>query len=212
MSPSSNQLPDPQVLLFRQLFFSHSALDAPSSPSQLSSALAHQLFETMPDFETRLRELALAAKDTDNASGNNAFTAMLQMPSEDRLRNVPKRRGTREDPVLHQIRTVIQELNCRLFEFFILRVRVYATTASRPALPIGRTEPTFLGGLYTFFDDFSDYPLSVLIQVYPPTGKLTSEKLYVKMSENWWPLRQWLQMKKSGEPYVEDEGYKLQSE
>lgn len=89
-------------------------------------------------------------------------------------------------------------------------VRVYPTTRAASFWPISPWYPTYDAKLYTFVDDFTEFPPSAIVFVHSITNTLTSESLYIKIGEGWWELKNWLLTIKYDRDYTDDRKFRPQ--
>ncbi|KAF3039088.1 hypothetical protein E8E11_007325 [Didymella keratinophila] len=67
--------------------------------------------------------------------------------------------------------------------------RVFQTTDSPNIFPPSGFEHT---KLYTFTQDYEEFPATVLVSIIPPKGPLIAHKIHVRVSSGWIPIKTWL--------------------
>jgi hypothetical protein len=106
---------------------------------------------------------------------------------------------------------MIREPNREHMQFAALQLRVYPTTSAQPFWPINSAYPVYGAKLYTFTDDYEQYPATAMICVYTPTGALTSDILYIKIGTDWLQLKKNpLLLQRSEKDLTRDKGYNAQ--
>ncbi|KAL1801640.1 hypothetical protein ACET3X_001982 [Alternaria dauci] len=158
----------------------------------------------MPYLETRIRHLLCASRD-DKGEGeaiNRYNTVRLFPPPDDKLTtlNWGKEKYKYEfrplpcqnDPVIREIVRLIRALNLKDMEFANMRFRVSPTDESAPfwlALP---DYSTYCSKLYTFVDDYEEFPLTAWVNFCPGLPGPIADNLYLKIGTKWVLLKDWL--------------------
>jgi hypothetical protein len=176
----------------------------------------------MPQLDTRIRHLRSEAKRQGLEAENQYLTVALQPPPNDKLSDLDhgpdkytykfKPPPQQYDLVLRQIKLHIRELNRKDITFADLHVRAYPTDEAPPTWPINPAYPCYDTKLYTFVDDYNEFPPTALIYVDCPTGVLTSDSLWIRIGKYWMYLRKWLEQRprSSLAHLVGEKGYKAQ--
>ena len=176
----------------------------------------------MPYLETRIRHLRSDAKHVGGEAENRYLTVALQPPPADKLYKLDhgaekfiykfKPPPVQFDPVIREIKLMIRELNRNDIFFANLHIRVYPTTEAPPFWPINPNYPVYDAKLYTFVDDYAEFPPSAIVTVYSLTGTLTSDSLWIKIGKYWMLLKKWLEQRprRPASYMVGEKGYKAQ--
>jgi hypothetical protein len=98
----------------------------------------------------------------------------------------------RKDLVWNAIRDVIREINSHDLVFANAGVRIYDTTPAPPIWPPSKDDPEHSVKFYTFTQEGLEFPMTVPVPVMPRFGTLNGDMLYVKPSQKWLPLKEWL--------------------
>lgn len=176
----------------------------------------------MPYLETRIRHLHSAAKQGDRESQLQDLTVALQPPPADKLRALDHGADkytykftpapAQYDLVIRQIRVIIRELNRKDITFANLHVRVHPTTSASPFWPLDLVKPYYDAKVYTFMDDYTEFPPTGMVFVSSYTGELTSDTVFIKYGKEWMLLRKWLEwrVRPGRHELVGERGYKAQ--
>ncbi|KAF1925095.1 uncharacterized protein M421DRAFT_400502 [Didymella exigua CBS 183.55] len=126
------------------------------------------------------------------------FTTLLQPPDwrykRDRYTYTYSFKPPRpqRDPVIRLIKRTIRDLMNGLEHGVAMcnaNFRVFQTIDSPPIWPSNETRET---KLYTFTQEYEEFPATVPISVKPHQGALDVSKIHVRISGEWVPIRQWL--------------------
>ena len=175
----------------------------------------------MPYLDTRIRHLRHTAKREGGESLNRFFTVMLQWPSQENLlklnhgenkymyKFIPAPR--QDDPVIRHLKLLIREINKTNILFANMNIRVAPTTNSPPLWPPNPAQPGVDMKMYTFFDDFNEFPLTTWVTLVPRMNGLRTESLFAKIGSTWVPVTQLLlSMQSSPDLLVGEKGYRAQ--
>jgi hypothetical protein len=179
----------------------------------------------MPYLETRIRYLLREAR-ADKGKGeatNRVNTTRCSPPPSDKLQSLDhgsdKDKYTYEfkpppyqnDPVTRYIRQVITDLNADHISVANMNFRVSPTDKSLPfwfALP---DYTTYCSKLYTFLDDFNEFPITAWVTFFPEMPGLIEDNLYLKIGTQWILLKDWLVTSHQPAKYFSGEkGYRAQ--
>ena len=127
----------------------------------------------MPYLETRIKHLRSKAKREGGEKQNRYLTVALQPPTKEELRKLDhgpekfmykfKPPPDQSDPVIREIELMIRELNQVDMTFADMNNRVYPATEAPPFWPIDPYYPIYDAKLYTFVDDYSEFPPTAII-------------------------------------------------
>jgi hypothetical protein len=158
----------------------------------------------MPYLDTRIRHLLREAREDDGKGEaiNRYNTVRLCPPPEDKLMELDhgsekytykfKPAPRQNDPVIRDIRRLIRSLNVEHIMVANMNYRVAPTDESSPfwlALP---DYTTYCSKLYTFMDDFNEFPLTAWVTFAPGLPGLTVDNLHLKIGQTWILLKDWL--------------------
>ena len=100
---------------------------------------------------------------------------------------------SQNDPIIRRIRQAIKELNGNS-EYGVLmcnhNIRVVPSTVAPPIWPPHASDSEVK--FYTFFQDEQEFPATAPVSVIPREGPLISDKIHVRQSGKWIPLKDWL--------------------
>lgn len=183
----------------------------------------------MPYLRTRIRKLQREAeKDKGEGESINRYnTVRLSPPPDDKLTTldwVPHNYKYKfeplprqDDPVIREILGLIRSLNGQNIEVANMRFRVSPTDESLPfwlALP---DYTTYCSKLYTFIDDYHEFPLTAWVTFSPGLHGPAADNLYLKIGTKWVLLKDWLlssyksvKRLSDGSGLVGEKGYRAQ--
>jgi hypothetical protein len=158
----------------------------------------------MPYLETRIRDLFYQVREEkgEGEAVNRYNTTELCPPSGAELRSLDNgpeaykyqfRQPPRQnDPVIRHIIRLIRSLNVEHIEVANMSFRVSPTDSSQPfwlALP---DYTTYCSKLYTFMDDFNEFPLTAWVTYSPAMNGSTADNLHLRIGTKWILLKEWL--------------------
>jgi len=116
------------------------------------------------------------------------------------------------DLVIRQIKIIIRDLNRKDITFANLHVRVHSTTSASPFWPRNPLRPYYDAKLYTFTEDYTEFPPTGMVCFNASIEGLTSDSVYIKDGKEWMLLRKWLEWRArpSRHTLVGERGYKAQ--
>jgi hypothetical protein len=191
----------------------------------LSEALLHRTLlpigVKMPYLDTRIKHLRSAGWRCENEASDCYLTVALRPPPEDKLSTPDHGKDKyaykfdpppqQSEPILHQMKILLRGLNREHMGFAAGHIRVYQTTISEYPLSPHPFYPFLDYKLYTFVDNFDEFPPTAAVTISHPTGALTTDSLYAKIGKEWLPSEVWLLSKKIPKEYlVSEAGYNAQ--
>ncbi|KAB2111254.1 hypothetical protein AG0111_0g1550 [Alternaria gaisen] len=183
----------------------------------------------MPYLRTRIRKLHREAeKDKGEGESINRYnTVRLSPPPDDKFitldwvpHNYKYKFGAlprQDDPVISEILGLIRSLNGQNIEVANMRFRVSPTDESLPfwlALP---DYTTYCSKLFTFIDDYHEFPLTAWVTFSPGLPGPAADNLCLKIGTKWVLLKDWLlssyksvKRLSDGSGLVGEKGYRAQ--
>jgi hypothetical protein len=168
----------------------------------------------MPYLDTRVRHLRSNAKRDGGESLNRFLTVMIQPPPKDKLFKLDhgndryrykfKPAPRQIDSVIRCIMHTIKEMSNVDLGVANMNFRVFPITNAPPFWPQGSVESGISIGMkmYTFLDDYNEFPATTFVTVIPISAGLSTDTLYIKIGLDWVLLKNWLLSKRSSSEYL----------
>jgi hypothetical protein len=151
----------------------------------------------MPYLDTRVRHLRSNAKRDGGESLNRFLTVMIQPPPKDKLFKLDhgndryrykfKPAPRQIDSVIRCIMHTIKEMSNVDLGVANMNFRVFPITNAPPFWPQGSVESGISIGMkmYTFLDDYNEFPATTFVTVIPISAGLSTDTLYIKIGLDW---------------------------
>ncbi|KAF2130386.1 hypothetical protein P153DRAFT_356163 [Dothidotthia symphoricarpi CBS 119687] len=115
------------------------------------------------------------------------------------------------DEIIRHIKLAVRDLNRHNILIANMNFRIVPTNNSPPFWPPSTAFPQYDTKMYTFLDDYNEFPATAWISLVPRMAGLSADALHAKIGSTWMPLKTWLLSMQSPTSRLDGErGFKAQ--